>query len=164
MHSNRESLLGHWDRNFSVINRPFHSSLPETGEFDEIMSLDRVLAVTLSETRDLYNQYALSGYLRLAVQRIRYLDSRLDSWMNQWHSCWRIDHPSTTRRAMSPMRRIRIAYDEHPSRWGPRIRHLQSHIHVFNQDGEGVLVFRDHAISTILPRYGHTTTIEEVTY
>ena len=200
-YANRESNEGHWCQDPVNMKMPIASGLPATGEYDEQMSLGRVLfqcqcgqeegvgettencaahrhdchvvndqlrekiARVWTKIWSQYNTFSKSGDLRIAIDEIRSDKNfeAMDQWLTEWRNCW--EEPSDGSKDLSKMKRMLDACKkEHPSRWGPAKTKLELPIWVLNRDGEGVLVFSEHLLSTILPRYGHKTTVEEVAY
>ena len=175
---NRETRDGHWKKFPVSVTEPMYSSLPESFEWTEQMSLDRVVKKSTDGSQEVYKEYMRSGDLRLAIERVRANDKPLDDWLLTWQNCWtgqdlspgpsmrkeEIQQMARQKTASEDMLEMLRAWSKEPCTWGPSVHHLESEISVLNKDGEGVLMFPEHLLSTILPRYGHLTTVEEVAY
>lgn len=143
------------------------------------MSLDRVVKKSKHGSQEVYNEYFCSGDLRLGIQLVMENDPHLSTWLGTWHNCWTgqqlSQEPSMSTeealhescnqekirsQAFEQMVEMLEAWSREPCTWGPSVQHLDSEISVLSL--KGVLMFPEHLLSTILPRYGHTTTVEEV--
>lgn len=64
------------------------------------------------------------------------------------------------------MREMVDAWEKHPCEWGPRLEcpTLEYPITVINEEGRGVLHLHRNLLSSILPRYGHKTSVDEIAY
>lgn len=162
--ANRESSKGHWFRESLAVESPVVAVLPVSGEYAMQMSLHRVMfAGNREHMHEVYDLYIRSGDLRLAADRIIREDVRLGEWLDSWQNC--LDDLPKERPLKDLMKKVLAACStEDPSRWGPAIPHLESKFWVLNKEGEGVLLMPEHLLSTIVPRYGHRTTVGEVAY
>lgn len=178
---NRETTAGHWRTAPVRIAASISSSKPQCFEGALHMSLDRVVKKSKRGSQEVYNEYFRSGHLRLGMDRVMDNDASLKLWLGTWRNCW-------TRRHLSPKLSMNVEEGPHassdqmarrdtasthmvemldawkmkPCTWGPSVQHLESEISVLST--EGILMFPEHLLSTILPRYGHSTTVEEVAY
>lgn len=56
------------------------------------------------------------------------------------------------------------SWNKPPSSWGPQLSKLELPITAINQDGLGVLLYPQRLLSSLLPRYGHKASIDEIAY
>lgn len=173
----RESAEDHWWQEGIKITTPVLSSRPRTGEIDEVMSLNAVTVRLPAELASVYDDYVRSGDLRVAADRIRDVNLPRDSgeWLNSWHNCWEESSPLAEdifgkkrlrkdKKVVKTLLRGCTGSKLDHNRWGPLLSDLEMKMCVLNQNGEGALLLPQKLLSTILPRYGHETSVSEVAY
>lgn len=166
----RESLQDHWYRYATPLPYRMKSSWPIVDDCDELMSLACVLGKGTVKARTLYEQYAMSGNMNVAADVAKNEDRRLRTWLASWKNCaLTAAKGSAWSSQAQQMRDILdgcMKTNVHSARWGVPLYHInkKSKIMVLNEGRSGLLCFPEDMLSTILPRYGHRVSVEEVAY
>lgn len=99
-------------------------------------------------------------------------DARLGEWFSlqgghrdlglmDWNECWVDENLSE---CAWRVRHMLDAWSCAPGKWGPPLTRLKLPITISNKDGLGVRQVPQCLLSSILPRFGHKSTTDEITY